>query len=153
MSLANLHRNKLFLHWTIVIAFLITIATYIATCHLFQHQFQTTLSISEREFIRTLFYVVAIILLPLTNLLRFILLRLNQTMFNNTPATQRYLLTVTVSQILVHIPALFGLIIFSLGDDFNSLYIFSLISLLGVYIQRPRQNELAKIIEAIDNRA
>ena len=61
----------------IMLALLIT---YIIVCLIFGDQIQQPLPETQRVLIRTLLYIVAIATLPLTNLLRYIQLRINQTM-------------------------------------------------------------------------
>lgn len=45
-----------------------------------------------------------------------------------------------------------GFVMFMLGDDFNTLYIFTGLSALGLYLYRPKQDEYVRIIEALVDR-
>ena len=95
----------------------------------------------------------AIVTFPLTNLLRHIQLRLNQTMpYSSTAAGDiaktRYLITVIVSMALIESVGVFGFVMFVLGDNFNTLYIFSGLSALGMFLYRPKVDEYARIVEA-----
>ncbi len=67
----------------------------------------------------------------------------------NKPAKARYLLTIIVSMALVEGIGVLGFVMFMLGDDFNSLYIFLGLSTLGVYLYRPKQAEYGLIVEAL----
>ena len=136
----------------IMLALLIT---YIIVCLIFGDQIQQPLPETQRVLIRTLLYIVAIATLPLTNLLRYIQLRLNQTMpySNAAPrrleAKKRYLVTIIVSMSLIESVGIFGFVMFILGDNFNTLFIFSGISALGLFLYRPKVNEYAAIVEAL----
>lgn len=140
------------LHWAVVGLTLATIAAYLVFCHVAAEPWRQNLPEDQRTLIRTLFYVLVIIGFPMTNLLRHIQLRLNQTMPGPKPAKQRYLPTVIVSMGLAESIAVMGLVIFMLGDDFNTLYIFSLLSVLAVFLYRPKLDEYREILNALANR-
>lgn len=111
---------------------------------------------AQRMSIRTCLYIIAIIGLPLTNLLRHILLRLNQTMPNTAKspelaARQRYLYTVMVSMFSVASIGLFGFVMLLLGDPANSLYIFTGMSALGLFLYRPKEQEYHSIVAALSH--
>ncbi|MFU8787960.1 MAG: hypothetical protein ACNA7G_02965 [Methylobacter sp.] len=155
-------KSDLVLPWFVVGMMLVMLAAYIIVCHSLGEQLQQPLPESQRVLVRTLFYVVAIVTLPLTNLIRHIQLRLNQTMpcsktgyFDRTQdryrrdAKRRYLATVIVSMSLVEVIGAFGLVMFVLGDGFNTLYIFTGLSALGLFLYRPKLDEYIDIIDAI----
>ena len=64
-------------------------------------------------------------------------------------AKKRYLVTIIVSMSLIESVGVFGFVMFILGDNFNTLYIFSGLSVLGLFLYRPKVNEYAKIVEAL----
>lgn len=136
-------------HWLVCAAMLLFFLIYNVVCHLWGEDIRQPLDESQRVLIRTIFYVIAIVLFPLTNLLRFILLRLNQTMPGEKTAEQRYLVTIVVTQGMIEVVSLFGLIMFVLGDDFNTLYIFTLMGVVGIYLHKPKREELQSIIDAL----
>jgi hypothetical protein len=147
-------KSDLFLPWVIQGIMLTMLAAYIIICLIFGDQLQQPLPEAQRVLIRTLLYLVAIATLPLTNLLRHIQLRLNQTMpySNGLPrveAKTRYLVTIIVSMSLIESIGVFGFVMFILGDNFNTLYIFSGLSALGLFLYRPKVNEYADIVEAL----
>lgn len=149
MSLSIETHTKLTLHWLICAVMLILLASYNVVCHVWMDVIRMNLDESQRVLIRTILYVMAIVLFPLTNLIRHILLRLNQTMPGETAPERRYLFTVLVTQLMIGTVSVFGLVMFILGDDFNTLYIFTLLGVLGVYLHRPNQDELQAIIYAL----
>lgn len=139
-------------HWLICAAVLMLLMGYNLICHVWADDIRINLPESQRITIRTLFYVIAIVLFPLTNLVRHILLRLNQTMPGNKTAAQRYLVTVIVTQTMIEIVSLFGLLMFILGDDVNTLYIFTLMGVVGIYLHKPRQTEYESIVYALTHK-
>lgn len=145
-------KNELFPHWIVVGLMLLTLMVYLLICHLFDHALQESLPEERRVFIRSVFYVIAIVAFPVTNLIRHIQLRLNQTMPGNRSAKSRYLLTVIVSMTLVESVGVLGFVMFMLGDDFNTLYIFLGLSALGLYLYRPKIEEYQQIVAALTSK-
>ncbi len=149
-------KTDLILPWVIAGMMLVMLAAYLLVCHILGEQLQQPLPEARRMLIRTVFYAIAIATFPLTNLIRHIQLRLNQTMPHAhamqgavAAAKSRYLVTVMVSMSLVEVIGVFGLAMFILGDDFNTLYIFTGLSALGLFLYRPKADEYFEIVEAI----
>ncbi len=128
------------------------VIVYNVICHFFAAEIQIAMAEEQRVLIRTILYVVSIILFPVTSLLRHVLLRLNQTMPGEKSAQNRYLMTTLVTLAQIEIVGAFGFVLFILGDPYNSLYIFSLLAVLGIYLYRPKDQEYADIMEALNNR-
>ena len=147
-------KSDLILPWVIVGIMLVTVVGLVSVCIIFGGLIQQPLPEAQRVLIRTILYVVAIVTFPMTNLIRHIQLRLNQTMpySNEAPigvAKKRYLVTVIVSLSLIESVGIFGFVMFILGDNFNTLYIFAGLSALGLFLYRPKVNEYASIVEAL----
>jgi hypothetical protein len=147
-------KSDLILPWIIVGMMLAMLAAYIIICHVMGEQLQQPLPEAQRVLVRTVFYAVAIATFPLTNLIRHIQLRLNQTMpcadtAQGNIAKGRYLVTVIVSMALVEVVGAFGLVMYVFGDGFNTLYIFTGLSALGLFLYRPKADEYSEIIDAI----
>ena len=149
MSESKKLKSDLTLHWFFVGMMACMLAVYNIICHTLGTDIQINIAEEQRVFIRTVLYVMAIILFPLVNLLRHILLRLNQTMPGNNPAKNRYLMTTIITISLIEVVGFFGFVMFILGDEFNTLYIFSVLGALGLFIHRPREQEYKQIIEAL----
>lgn len=98
---------------------------------------------------RTVFYALAIVTFPLTNLIRYIQIRFFQTMPGDKPPKNRYLTVVIVSLALVESIGIMGLIMFLFGDGYNTLYIFSGLSALGFVLYRPKASEYMSIYQAL----
>jgi hypothetical protein len=145
-------KNDLLPHWIIAGLMLVSLLVYWVICYRFGHELQEPLPEDQRVLIRTIFYAIAIATFPLTNLIRHIQLRLNQTMPGNKPAKARYLLTVMVSMSLVESIGVLGFVMYMLGDDFNTLYIFLGLAVLGIYLYRPKVYEYGRILEALSVR-
>ncbi len=151
MKVGTQEKSELTLHWIIVGMMLLMLIAYNVICHTIGSDIRINLAEEQRVFVRSILYVVTIILFPLTNLLRHILLRLNQTMPGGNSAKNRYLITIIITLASIEVVGLFGFVMFMLGDEYNSLYIFTTLGLLGLFIHRPRQQEYRQIIEAIEN--
>jgi len=145
--------HNLYPHWLVVGMMVLSLLAYLFVCFQFGHELQEPLPEEQRIVIRTIFYAIAIVTLPITNLIRHIQLRLNQTMPGNKSAKSRYLLTVIVSMALVESVGVLGFVMFMLGDDFNTLYIFLGLSALGLYLYRPKEDEYFQVVEALAERA
>jgi O-antigen/teichoic acid export membrane protein len=146
-------KSPIFLPWLMTSSVITLLSVSIFLAH-FYH-FQNSLIEHERIIWRTSFYILTILLLPLTNLLRHIFLRLNQTMplLDNADLEKtiktRYILTVSVSMLLILIISSFGSVMFYLGDGFNTLHIFNMVAGLGIFLYRPKLNEYQQIQNAL----
>ena len=147
--------NPLLFPWFITIFVWLLLSASFIFVHFYSVTFQQPLAESDRIFWRTLFYILAILILPLTNLLRHIFLRLNQTMplligANLEKSVQiRYALTVAVSQSMMILIGSFGDMIFYFGDVLNSFHILTGLAALGAFLYRPKKLEYQQIIEAL----
>lgn len=133
---------------------LVTLATYLVICFRFSSELQQPLPEITRVKIRTVLYIITILTFPMTNLIRHIQLKLNQTMpltqaNYRAEAKKRYLLTVIVSMLLVEIIGVFGFVLFMFGDGTNNLIILTGLSALGVFLYRPKLDEYSKIVEEL----
>ncbi len=144
--------NELTSHWILLSVFLGMLLITNLACHIVGSEIQVNMDEEQRIFIRTIFYIIALILFPLANLVRHILLRLNQTMTGSNPAKNRYFMTIAVTLTMVEIVGFFGLIMFIFGDGYNTLYIFSVLALLGIFLHRPKKPEYLQIIDAIESK-
>lgn len=147
--------NPLIFPWFITVFVWLLLSASFIFVHFYGSPFQSPLAESERIFWRTAFYILAILVLPLTNLLRHIFLRLNQTMplllgANLEKTVQsRYALTVAISQTMMLLIGSLGDMIFYFGDVLNSFHILTGLAALGVFLYRPKKMEYQQIIEAL----
>jgi hypothetical protein len=143
-------KTDLILPWVVTGMMFFMLLTYITVCHIMGDQLQQHWLEDQRVIIRTVFYGIAIVTFPVTNLIRHIQLRLNETMPGDNTAKKRYLFTIIVSMSLMESVGVLGFIMFLLGDDYNTLYIFIGLSTLGLFLYRPKPNEYVRIIQAVD---
>ena len=142
--------TDLTLHWVSVYLFACLLVIYQLVCHLFSPEIQLNINEDQRIIIRSVLYAISIMIFPLSSLLRHILLRLNQTMPSKRSAKSRYLITIFITLAVVEIIGLFGITMFILGDNYNTLYIFSSLAALGLFLHKPKTEEYSKIIEALN---
>ena len=135
--------------WLLLTLVLLTLAAYIFASHYFGSQIQNVIKEEQRIMIRSVLYALTIISFPFTNLIRFIMVRLNQTMPGKPTARHRYFITLLVSMIFAGSIGIYGFVMFMLGDSYNTLYIFCTLSALAVFLYRPKYAEYNSIIEAL----
>jgi hypothetical protein len=141
--------SDLMIHRTVMAVLAAGLAVAVAVCIRQGEQWQLHWPAERLLTYRTWFYALAIITFPLTNLIRHIQIRLCQTMPGDTPARRRYLTTVIVSMVLVENIGILGIILFLLGDGYNTLYIFTGLAALGFVLYRPKPSEYLSIVDAL----
>ncbi len=142
------------LTWLVSAIMSIGLIAIVIACHAFEDQMITPMPEENRVLLRSLLYLVAIVTFPMTNLIRYLQIHLNKTipMVTNdyfTEAKKRYLATVLVSLTLMDSMGIYGLVMFMLDDGFNTLYIFVLMSALGLFLYRPKADEFLDIFNAL----
>lgn len=148
-------KSCIFLPRIITVIVIIFLITSIIVAH--THPIQNPLPEESRIFWRTIFYILTILILPLTKLVRHISFRLNQTMplLENDKAINvaknRYALTVSLSMFSMLLIGSFGSVIFYFGDSFNTLHILTIVAGLGVFLHRPKIQEYQQIQDALTN--
>ena len=147
--------HELRLGWLWVALVSSSVIIYFLLAPRYSAQWQPPLPLEQREMIKTLLYSVAIISLPMTNLMRHVLLRLNATMpFSKKAlhivAKRRYALTVLLTMAMIESIAVYGFVMVMIGESFNNFYIFESIALLGIYLHRPKMVEYQQIIENLE---
>jgi F0F1-type ATP synthase membrane subunit c/vacuolar-type H+-ATPase subunit K len=143
----------LMIHRAVMVVMAAGLAVAVAVCIREGEQWQQHWPQDRLITYRTLFYGLAIITFPLTNLIRYIQVRLCQTMPGDRSAKRRYLTAVIVSMVLVETIGILGIILFLLGDGLNTLYIFTGLAALGFVLYRPKPSEYAGIVAALAHRS
>ncbi len=148
-------KSDLFSSFLVSVLGLLVLLSLFTFCLFTNAHFQNSLNEIQLVQLRTTFYVIAIITLPITNLLRHIFLRLNQTMpvLNSNIeqiAKKRYLLTNCVSVFCVSFIAALAVTLFMLGDKINSFYILMFVSVLGLFLYHPKVTEYEHILHCLD---
>lgn len=142
-------RPDLFLHWAVFAALLASLGVSAYLGYSLGAPLRADPATAEPVLLRSVFYALAIITFPLAKLLRHIGLRLNQTMPTPTPAKSRYLANVVVSLALSESIGIYGLVLALLGDTLNSLWIFTFLAALAMFLYRPRASEYRSIVDAL----
>ncbi|CAG1022186.1 hypothetical protein DOJK_01500 [Patescibacteria group bacterium] len=145
-------------HRLIFFIMTVMLCAYLSICLIMGKELQQPLEETTRIQIRTAFYIMAILMFPLTNLIRHIQLKLNQTMpLTSTnyrlEAKKRYFLTVIVSAGLIESLGVLGFVLFMLGDNTNNLFILTGLSAMGLFLYRPKLEEYHTIVELLAAKA
>jgi|CXWL01.1.fsa_nt_gi hypothetical protein len=142
-------KSDLVLPWLVTGMMFLMLMVYIVISQVMGDQLQQHWPEEQRILIRSVLYGCAIVTFPITNLIRHIQLRLNETMPGEKTAKMRYFLTTTVSMALIESVGVLGFVMFLLGDGYNTLYIFTGLSTLGMFLYRPKADEYARIYTAL----
>jgi hypothetical protein len=150
-------KSDLKVAWLVVGMMSLSLITYLVICYMLGTELQQPLPEDDRVKIRTAFYIITILIFPITNLIRHIQLRMNQTMpltglSYRVVAKKRYLLTVIVSMCLIETVGVLGFVLFMLGDASNNLLILIGLSAMGLFLYRPKLDEYRDIVEALATR-
>ncbi len=129
---------------------LMSLVAMVAICHIYAEQIQLGFELQERVVLRTILYVVAILSFPVMKFIRHVLLRLNQSGDGDKSAKMRYLSTIIVSMMIAESIGIYGLLMYILGDSFNTLYIFVGLSALAMFLYQPKKEEYISIVQALD---
>ena len=146
-------QKDLFIAWLIWSSLLLALMTITLIGHFNGDQYRLNPPNNSLVLLRTIFYGLAIITFPVTNIIRHIMVRLNQTMPGDKTAKTRYQLTTLISMLAADSIGFYGVTLYLWGDPINTLYIFSLLSALAFFLYRPKWDEYHAIHEALINRS
>ena len=139
----------------------VALVMYIVVCYYLAENLQTRLSQDvPLEMVKNIFYGLTVGSLLLANFLKKLLLRVkidqpHQTLIDPTPARHqppfvtRYFNAVIVSLAMSESIGLYGFVLFFLGADFQTLYIFMAISAAAMIYFRPKIEELKELATAM----
>lgn len=139
--------------WLIWASMLSMLAVYILIARFCGSQIRGLIDLSEYIIpLRTVFYLVALATFPFINLLRQKMARYpSQRRWHHdrhiqTARYHRYYLTiVTLSLSLAESIGAWGFVLFILGDDLQTLYLFCGMSALAIVLYRPKADELEQM--------
>ncbi|MDG2364429.1 MAG: hypothetical protein P8L84_02050 [Methylococcaceae bacterium] len=146
-------QKDLFIAWLIWSSLLLALMTITLIGHFNGDQYRLNPPNNSLVLLRTVFYGLAIITFPVTNIIRHIMVRLNQTMPGDKTAKARYQLTTLISMLAADSIGFYGITLYLWGDPINTLYIFSLLSALAFFLYRPKFHEYHSIHEALISRS
>jgi len=127
---------------------LLFLGVLITLCHVYADAIQIHWAEQDRVIIRTILYSVAMLTFLVMKFVRHVSLQLNMKSSDKS-AKSRYLKTIIVSMVIAETIGLYGVLMFSLGDGFNTLYIFSVLAGLAMFLYRPKVEEYRMILESM----
>ena len=158
MSNIDQHHNsqtRLRTAWLIWASMLSMLAVYLLIAHFWGSQIRIRADLETSLIaIRTVFYVIALATFPFINLLRRKMAcypsrrRWHHDSDIQALRYERYYLTVViVSLTLAETIGVWGFLLFVLGDNLQTLYLFCGMSALAIVLYRPKADELEQLIE------
>lgn len=144
-------------HWLLSALFAVILIVYLVVGLFWANDMAFNVSEQDRVLLKSVLYGVSIVLFPLVKLIRFIMLRLSQTMPIDKPnanvhsiAKHRYFMTQLTCLCLIELVGGFGLLMLMAGDGFNTFTIFTLLAVLGLFLHRPNNEEYQAIVDALN---
>ena len=125
-------------------ASLMSLMALLVICHIYADKIQIGMNEQQRIIIRTVLYVVAILTFPVMKFVRHVMLRLQR---NEKSPKSRYLLAITITMIISESIGIYGFIMYVLGDSYNTLYIFIMLSALAMFLHKPDKEEYKALFE------
>jgi len=144
--------------WIIWAALMGSLLIYVFICHQFGDEIRRDMGQNfPLPLMRNILYGIAIITLFLTHFLKRFLLSgtsigtlLKSTQITNQPLfLAKYSTALIVSLALSESIGIYGFVLFLLGDDVQTLYIFIGVSALAIYAHRPKREELEMLAIAM----
>ena len=149
------HPSILLSSWIIWVGFLLTLAIYVGICEMLGIQSENKANSGLTTiWIRTAFYVVAIILFPVISALKQLIFKktfLSGESSDDSPKptdtlNSRYLAGLMVAFALANSIGTLGFLLFLMGDNYRTLYMFIGISVICMLIHRPKREEYDQLI-------
>jgi len=140
--------------WIIWAAIMGSLLIYVFICHQFGDEIRGNMSQNfPIPLVRNILYGIAFITLFLTHFFKRFLLAgtssgtLSKSLksgphSNQPPFLAKYTTALIVSLALSESIGIYGLVLFLLGDGFQTLYMFIGISALAIYVHRPKREEI-----------
>ena len=139
--------------WLIWASMLSLLAVYILIAHFLGSQIRAAAGLEASIIpLRTVFYMVALATFPLINLLRRKMVRYpsqrrwhHDRHIHTARYDSYYLTIVTLSLALAESIGVWGFVLFILGDNLQTLYLFCGMSALAIVLYRPKADELEQL--------
>jgi hypothetical protein len=141
--------------WIIWAAMLGSLFMYIIICHQWGDQIRQTMNADiPLDATRKILYGIAVVTLILTHFLRKLMLGRN-TGDSKGPSSPlaTYSIALIVSLALSESIGIYGLVLFLLGDSFQTLHIFIGVSALAMFYYRPKREDLESLAAAMQTKA
>lgn len=147
--------KQLWLIWAVMILGLLA---YLAIIYTLGEEITPTGKDLPLELLRNIFYGVSVIVLYLGHFIRKRIIKntrfstqlyKDRKEFSNQPSyMMKYTAAVVASLAMSESIAIFGLVLFFIGADYQTFYIFLAISALGMFYFRPKRAELEELARA-----
>lgn len=138
-------KNSMRINWIIWAAMLLSLVVYVLICHLFKDDLWGVVDVGGRlNMLKYALFAIAIVEFVIIYFMRKVILTSTQTT-QYTNATGQYTTAVIVSLALAESIGIYGLVLFFLGSDFTTLYIFNALAASAMIIYRPKMDELKKL--------
>lgn len=141
--------------WTIWGAMFVSLGIYIVVANIAGDKIKTQeLPPDVFVMLRNILYVIALIELAIIPFIKKITLKSIKSPQNpsqnipgtsNHPATAKYATVMIISLAIAESIAIYGLVLFFLGKDSQSLYLLTAISAMAMLIHRPKMEELEQL--------
>jgi F0F1-type ATP synthase membrane subunit c/vacuolar-type H+-ATPase subunit K len=158
------NQNQLSVLWIIWGAMVVSLCIYVLICHLVGDGIRQSVDPDfPLDLLRNILYAVGIFTLFLAHFLRRFILapRSGGTgsmsskpppLKEQSPVIGKYTSAMLLSLALSESIGIYGLVLFFLGDSFQTLYIFIGISALGMFHYRPKPEEIEKLAVAMQTK-
>ena len=157
VSEAGATEKRLLSLWIIWAWIFISLFLYVLVCHLWGDRIRpNAMPNFPLDLMRKVLYGVAMFTLILTHFLRKFMLPERpggsrptslrvQSDLNQSSLISRYATSMIISLALSESIGIYGLVLFLLGDNFRTLYIFLGCSALALFFYRPKREEIEKL--------
>ena len=147
--------------WIIWVAMVGSLLMYVFICYQFGEEIRRNIDHHiPVSLLRNIFYMIAVITLFLTHFLKRLMLSgtsrassskalQSSPHSNQPPFLAKYATALIVSLALSESTGIYGVVLFLLGDGFQTLYTFTAISGLEIYFHRPKKEELEALASAM----
>jgi predicted Zn finger-like uncharacterized protein len=136
-------KNSIRVIWIIWAAMLLSLVVYVLICHLFKDDLWGVVDMGDMlNMLKYVLFAVALVEFVIIYFMRKLILTSTQT---TQHATDQYTTAVIVSLALAESIGIYGLVLFFLGSDFTTLYIFNALAASAMIIYRPKMDELKKL--------
>ena len=146
--------NKLLVMWIIWVAMVGSLVIYIVICNLIGDQIRRPIGPGfPLVLLRNLLFCICIVTLIATHFIRKLILRKPrgslEWVSKSQPSPQdlakiyaKYTTAMIISLALCESVGIYGLVLFFLGDNFQIMYTFMIISAAGMFYYRPKREEI-----------
>jgi hypothetical protein len=141
-------KNGMRIIWVIWSFMLLSLCIYVLVCHLLKTDLWGIVDIGDT--LTTLKYVLLIVSFADFGLIHFMRKMILSSSPKRYPSViGQYTTAIIVSLALAESIGIYGLVLFFLGSDYQTLYIFNVLAAIAMVIYRPKMEELEKLNIAI----